>query len=60
MRNTTNPGVVKYQAQCSCGMRGHKHATETIARLCMVVHLAEAELTGGATGHDIGVMAVLG
>ena len=60
MKNTTNPGAVKYQAQCSCGVRSKKHATETIARLSMVLHLAEAEVMGGAAGHNIGVMAVLG
>jgi hypothetical protein len=59
MRTNTNPGVVKYQAQCSCGARGHKHATDTVARLSMVAHLAEAELMGGSDGHNIGVTAVL-
>jgi hypothetical protein len=59
MRTTTNPGVVKYQAQCSCGDRGKKHATVTIAKLSMVLHLAEAEVMGGIAGHNIGVMAVL-
>ena len=60
MRTNTNPGVVKYQARCSCGKRGKKHATETIARLSMVVHSAHAELisNGDSTDHHVGVMAV--
>ena len=59
MRTTTNPGVVKYQAQCSCGARGHKHVTVTLAKLSMVLHLAEVEVLGGTAGHNIGVMAIL-
>lgn len=62
MRTNTNPGFVKYQARCSCGMRGHKHVTETIARLSMVLHSAHAELLleGDLTGHHITVVAVFG
>ena len=71
MKTNTNPGFVKYQARCSCGMRGHKHVTETIARLSMVAHISHAELAyfakvgqvaqyASTTGHHITVVAVFG
>jgi hypothetical protein len=58
MRTNINPGVVKYQAQCSCGECDKKHATATMARLGTVVHLAGTEVMGGTAGHNIGVLAV--
>jgi hypothetical protein len=58
MRTNVNPGAVKHQVQCSCGVHGRKHWTDTVARLGMVAHLAEAELTNDADGHHASVVEV--